>query len=117
MSADKTTRIHLGDGSFFRSKEWLEPGIEVTVLVVGESELKLYDDSVVLVDRNEDGFYSVVRSRNLCSLAEVPEEDVKELGFADLFHLAESLRHRYPELTWHDKVTVLRFFVYEGYSE
>jgi len=116
MPADKTSRIRLGDGSVIRSKERLEPGIEVTVLVAGESDLKLFD-SVVLVDRDEDGFHSVLRNRNSCSLAEVPEEDVKELGFSDLYLLAESLRHRYPDLTWHDRVTVLRFFVYEGYWE
>ena len=116
MPADKPASIHLGDGSVIRSKEWLEPGIEITVLVVGESDLKLFD-SVELVGADGEGFCSVVRNLNFCPLAEVPEEDVKELRFADLYHLAKSLRHRYPELTWHDRVTVIRFFVYEGYSE
>src|SRR3970040_2129394 len=105
MPADKTSRIRLGDGSVIRSKERLEPGVEVPELGAG---------AVGLVDRDEDCFHSVLRNRNSCSLAEVPEEDVKELGFSDLYLLAESLRHRYPDLTWHDRVTVLRFFVYGG---
>uniref|UniRef100_A0A832DUS4 ASCH domain-containing protein n=1 Tax=candidate division WWE3 bacterium TaxID=2053526 RepID=A0A832DUS4_UNCKA len=116
MPRDHFSKVHLGDGSILSSKKRLEPGTEVTVASVGESELKLYD-SAVLVGSDGDGFRSVVRGWNFCSLADIPEEDVKELGFADLYHLAESLRHRFPELTWHDKVTVLRFFVYEGYWE
>ena len=86
MPADQTSRIRLGDGSVIRSKERLEPGIEVTGLVAGESDLKLFD-SVVLVDRDEDGFHSVLRNGNSFPSAGVPEGDVRGRGFWVLYSL------------------------------
>ncbi|MEX1068671.1 MAG: hypothetical protein WED08_02580, partial [Patescibacteria group bacterium] len=114
--ADNVPKIDLGDGSVIHSHGILEPGVEFTLIVDGESGFKLHDSVLLLDSRNQagGGFLAVVRERNVCRLADVPEEDVRALGGIDLFHLAEFLRHRNPGLTWNDLVTVLHLFVFEG---
>lgn len=117
MPPDKIPRINVGDGSIIHSKERIGPGVEVVVIFCGESDLKLYDSVELIHPDTKANFFSVVTRRDVYALADVPEKDVKAVGFLDLYYLAESLRHRHLELTWHDQVTVLQLIVYEGYWE
>ena len=117
MPSDSAPKIYVGDGSVLHSQGRLEPGAEFAVIVCGESTLQLSDSAMLMRPDKGGSFLSMVVQRDVYALVDVPEEDVKEVGFPDLFRLAESLRHRHPELTWHDKATVLRLFVFEGYWE
>ena len=117
MPSDSAPKIYVGDGSVLHSQERLEPGAEFAVIICGEYHLQLSESVMLMHSDRGESFLSMVVQRDVYALADIPEEDVKAVGFPDLFRLAESLRHRHPELTWHDKATVLRLFVFEGYWE
>lgn len=109
--------IYVGDGSILHSKESLGPGVEFAILVCGESSLQLYQSVLLTSAKAGKDFLTMVVGRTVSPLADVLEEDILVLGYRDLYHLADSLRHLHPEITWNDHVTVVRFFVFEGYWE
>ncbi|OGC61235.1 hypothetical protein A3J33_02800 [candidate division WWE3 bacterium RIFCSPLOWO2_02_FULL_53_10] len=117
MPSDSAPKIYVGDGSVLHSPGSLEPGSEFAILVCGESGLQRLQSALLANLKDGKDFLTMVVGRNVSRLADVSEKDVRALGFRDLYHLAESLRHRHPEITWNDQVTVVYFFVFEGYWE